>query len=228
MAIVIYPHLPKTGGQSLMSHLGQHMQLYNDFVILSETFLNTAESGGRERAIECIKSNKHIQIVFGHDVSIDVLRMISGDYVFGMTIRNHASLYLSYYNFRMSMENFVPFWRFYHARMEKNFIAKWIVRHVLKVDIASCDESEVYGLAKYFLRQCEFIADTQILSESTLRLMQYLDIPALSGRRRINVSGVHHGKRITMKDDFEKILLLDNPYDFALYYEISPLSARNA
>jgi len=217
--LYIFPHIPKTAGTSVYSHLRRHLELGREFI----TF---PADGGPYRleatapfTLRPLAERQQARMIFGHGVLKRHADFAAGRPVREITtLRDPAEQIVSNYNFTMGQNEkaggpVIPFEEWY-ALEPRNFQATWLLRHYLQETDDLAGEALLARSAEV-LEAFWLVCTVENLAEDLNRLFAAMELPPFNVR--INVAGVHYPRRRELDAALRRRLAEENPVDFELH-----------
>lgn len=212
-----FPHVPKTGGQTLRSHFANHLRLHRDFFHLGPWGLARAEELGIDLYKELEERSDYVRVVFGHDVSIAAVERLERRVSLAITLREPAEQVVSFYNFRMLYDPWEPFETFFARVAYRDCMVRWIAANFLRLPVKRMSIDTAFDAVCEALGYFRHICLTERLAESTAPLFEEAGLPPLAPKQRKNVCGRDFARSFTLTPAWRARIEEQSPRDFALY-----------
>lgn len=233
--LLIFMHLPKSGGTTVSAHLARHLTMDEDFI----EFSNWGEVYRRENcrtpfARRALAERQNARVLAGHNVNYGIHLLCPGRVPRYLTsVREPAERCVSAYNFQHSRGHapacFEEWYDTQYRINRRSSTVRFFAERGSHSELEDAGNRQMLDMAKTLLRQFWMVTTTCQLDELLSEICQSLDIPMDWQNQRVaGVSGPldlpnhpYQGERIrryqTLDDEIRQRVYTDFPHDLELY-----------
>tara|TARA_R110002124_G_scaffold163261_1_gene330549 strand:+ start:9252 stop:10007 length:756 start_codon:yes stop_codon:yes gene_type:complete len=233
--LLIFMHLPKSGGTTVSAHLARHLTMDEDFI----EFSNWGEVYRRKNcrtpfARRALAERQNARVLVGHNVNYGIHLLCPGREPRYLTsVREPAERCVSAFNFQHSRGHapacFEEWYDTQYRINPRSSAVRFFAERWSRSELEDAGDRQMFDMAKTLLRQFWMVTTTRQLNELLSEICQSLDISMDWQNQRVaGVSGPlnlpnhpSQGERIrrhqTLDDQIRQRVYADFPYDLDLY-----------
>ena len=217
--VVVIPHIPKTGGQTLRNHF--HRFLPKEFVHLGPWGRENDRKFGHKPWEERPRDEQlRAKVLLGHQVTKVKIEKVFGRYkerVYITCLRDPVERWVSEFNFKLKTDLSIPksFTLFFDSfgKIEKNYQIYWIWRHFLSnhQDPYELGVEKIFKIVLEELRRFALVGCLEDFASYQKKISHILGIPECLGwdnRRGVDHPEVDKGS-IELRDRISKETIWD-------------------
>lgn len=219
--VIVYHHIPKCAGMSVFHHLNEHLTWHDELVHLDARALEGVNAHGltpfdRKDPRELDR----IEVLFGHEVSLDDVRKLTGRApLLATCLRDPASRMVSHYNWEMeqlaAQSERLPSFEEWYRGQERNWIVRWLARQFFRFEGRGRRDEELFADVSAKLEQFWIVCTLENFRPAMRRLTDKLGLPPIDTAS--NRAGESYSRRQELTPEIAARIEREHPLDVQLH-----------